>query len=272
MNGRLPDFLILGAMRAGSTSLYRYLGAHPDVYITPKELGFFTEHFDKEIDWYRDQYSGRSEAVLGEATADYLARPSAMRRIAATLPEANLIASLRNPVDRAFSHYGLLSSRGVDTRTFDRAIDEELAAVAEHGPDAEGVFYLSHGMYDVHLARWFELVDRKRMHLVVFDELKSDPLEVYRRICRVLGVPETFVPEILGESVNAYVTFRSIRVRKAAQRMPPPLGRAVARLNTRQDADRPVMSSGGRAKLIEFYAPRIATIESLTGLDLSNWK
>lgn len=259
-------------MRSGSTSLYRYLGAHQDVYLAPKELGFFTEHFEQGLDWYREQFAGRSEAVVGEATADYLARPSAMRRIVTTLPDVKLIASLRDPVARAFSHHGLLSTRGVDKRSFAEAIDDELAAVDQHGPDAQGVFYLSHGLYDVHLSRWFDLVDRERLHLVVFDDLRAEPELVYRGLCRHLGVTDTDVPDIVGEAVNPYVTFRSIPVRKLSQRMPKPVGRAIARLNTRQHAARPEMTAATKAKLIDFYGPRIATVETLTGFDLSRWK
>ena len=271
-DSRIADFLILGAMRSGSTSLYRYLGAHPDIYLAPKELGFFTEHFDRGLDWYRDQFSDRPEAIVGEATADYLARPSAMRRIVTTLPDAILVASIRDPVSRAFSHHGLLSTRGVDKRSFATAIDEELASVAEHGPDAQGVFYLSHGLYDVHLNRWFDLVDRDRLHLVVFDDLRADPQQVYRDLCRHLGVADTDVPDIVGEAVNPYVTFRSVPLRKVSQRMPKPVGRVISRLNTRQNATRPDMSSTTKAKLVEFYGPRIETVEELTGLDLSSWK
>lgn len=259
-------------MRSGSTSLYRYLGAHPDVYLAPKELGFFTEHFEQGLDWYREQFAGRSEAVIGEATADYLARPSAMRRIVTTLPNAKLIASLRDPVIRAFSHHGLLSTRGVDKRSFAEAIDDELAAVAQHGPDAQGVFYLSHGLYDVHLSRWFDLVDRECLHLVVFDDLRAEPKLVYRDLCRHLGVTGTDVPDIVGEAVNPYVTFRSIPVRKLSKRMPKPVGRAIARLNTRQHAARPEMTAATKAKLIDFYGPRIERVETLTGFDLSRWK
>ncbi len=99
---RLPDFLIIGAMRSGTTSLYRYLGAHPEVFMTPKELQFFTEHFSRGLDWYRRQFvTAGHRSVLGEATADYLARESAMQRIAHTLPTVKMIASLRNPVDRS---------------------------------------------------------------------------------------------------------------------------------------------------------------------------
>ena len=269
---RIADVLILGAMRSGSTSLYRYLGAHPSVYFAPKELGFFTEHFDEGLGWYRDQFAGRSEAILGEATADYFARPSAMRRIVATLPDAKLVVSLREPVARAFSHHGLLSARGVDKRSFAAAIDDELATVAEHGPETQGVFYLSHGLYDVHLARWFDVVDRNTLQLVVFDDLMADPSRVYRELCRHIGAEDSDVPGIVGETVNPYVTFRSIPVRKLTQRLPEPIGKAVARLNTRQHVRRPEMSPTTKAKLVDFYGSRIDVMESLTSLDLSRWK
>jgi hypothetical protein len=94
--------------------------------MAPKELGFFTDRYDEGLDWYAAQYAAAAPHQLwGEATADYLARPSAMNRIVATLPEAKLIASLRNPVDRAWSHYLLLKERGRERRSFAAAIEEE---------------------------------------------------------------------------------------------------------------------------------------------------
>ncbi len=271
--GRLPDFLIIGAMRSGTTSLYRYLGAHPEIYLTPKELQFFTEHFERGQDWYCAQFAPAGTArVLGEATADYLARASAMTRIAATLPRARLIASLRNPVDRAWSHYGLVQARGREPRTFAEALDEETAALAAGGPDAPGVFYLSHGLYDVHLERCFRLFDRTQVAVTIFERMAADPEPVYRRLCSHLGVDPAFVPANLGEPVNPFVTFRSLRLRTAAQRLPSPLGRVVARFNTRRNVAAPPLDPATRTRLTDFYAPHVARTEELLGTPIPEWR
>lgn len=272
-DGRLPHFLIIGAMRSGTTSLYRYLGAHPEVFLTPKELQFFTEHFDRGLDWYRGQFASVGSArLLGEATADYLARASAMTRIAATLPTARLIASLRNPVDRAWSHYGLVKARGREPRTFGEAIGEERAALAANGPDAPGVFYLSHGFYDVHLERCFGLFDRTQVAVTIFERMAADPAPVYRSLCNHLGVDPSFVPANLGEPVNPFVTFRSLRLRAAARRLPSPLGRVVGRINTRRNVAAPPLDPADRSRLAEFYAPHIARTEEILGQEIPEWR
>ncbi len=270
---RLPDFLIVGAMRSGTTSLYRYLGAHPEVFLTPKELQFFTEHFSKGLDWYRDQFAtADSASVLGEATADYLARESAMLRIAQTLPDARLIASLRHPVDRAWSHYGLLRARGRESRSFAAALDDELRALTREGHRASGVFYLGHGLYDVHLERLHRLFAPDRIHVTIFERMSTDPRAVYAGMCEFLGIDPSFVPANLGTKVNPYVTFRSLRLRQLAQRLPGPVGKALARANTRTRASAPALDPRIRRRLEEFYAPHIARTEQLLGREVPEWR
>lgn len=268
-DGRLPDFIIGGAMRSGTTSLYRYLDAHPEVAVAPKELGFFTDRFAEGLDWYRRQFD-QGSPVVGEATADYLARADVMERIHQTLPDVKLVASWRNPVDRAWSHYGLLSARGRDPRSFEMALDEEMARLDADGDDADGVIYLSHGLYDVHLARARQLFGADRLHVVVFEHLRDDPATEYGRLCRYLGISDEVAPPILGRVVNPYVEFRSVALRDRAKGLPRPLGRVVARLNTRR-VEAPALPDHLRDRLSAFYAPRVATVEAELGITVPEW-
>src|SRR5688572_19406956 len=105
--GRLPDFVVIGSMRAGSTSLARYIGAHPSVYMPPKkELHFFDWNWDRGLDWYRAQFRDATPgAIIGEATPIYIVYREAMERLAKACPEARLLVVLRDPVSRAYSHY-----------------------------------------------------------------------------------------------------------------------------------------------------------------------
>src|SRR5688572_14326389 len=111
---RLPDFLIVGAMRSGTTSLHKYLQAHPDVFVASgKEVHFFDRRYGRGLDWYRSRFAGvTTERVVGEATPAYMYDENAIARIAHDLPDARLIVVLRNPVDRAYSHYWRNRSRG----------------------------------------------------------------------------------------------------------------------------------------------------------------
>lgn len=271
-SGRLPDFVMLGAMRSGSTSLYRYIGAHPDVFVAPKELQFFTERFDNGLEWYMAQFAvADPDAALGEATADYLARESAMTRIAAVLPEAGMVASLRNPVDRAFSHHGLLTARGRETRSFSEAVAEEIDAVDRHGHSAEGVIYLSHSLYDVHLSRLFGLFPRKQVFITIFERTVADPRPDYAALCRFIGVDDGFVPDNLGKQVNPYVTFRSLRLRETSRSLPDPLRRIVARLNTKRSGQAPPADPATTASLVDFFAPHIETVRGMLDDPLAEW-
>lgn len=269
----LPDFVIAGAMRSGTTSLFRYLGAHPQIFMAPKELGFFTDHFAEGAEWYRRQFGPALEGQhLGEATADYLARNSAMQRIAEFAPDVKLIASLRNPVDRAWSHYLLLRERGKETRSFTTAIDEELQTIAADGPEATGVIYTLHGLYDVHLERAFDLFPRRQIFVSVFEQMTADPAATYRMVCDFLDVDPDFVPPLLGEPVNRYVKFRSLRLREVSKRLPGPAGRVLARINTRRYAASPQLPEVERRRLAAFYAERVMAVERLLGEPIPQWQ
>ncbi len=270
---RLPDFLVAGAMRSGTTSLYRYLGAHPAVYMAPKELGYFTDHYASGPEWYSDQYSNaRPDQLLGDATADYLARPSAMERIGETLPQVKLIASLRDPVERAWSHYLLLAARGREKRSFSTAIDDEIRLIEDEGDTAHGVFYLYHGLYDTQLERAIGLLGRDQIHVVVFERMVDDPESTYRSLCSFFDIDESFLPANLGTKVNPYVTFRSLFIRRLSQRLPGPVQRPIARLNTRQHAAPPQMAQSQRERLNSFFAPRIDRVAAILGDDLTEWR
>lgn len=113
---RLRNFLIVGAMRCGTTFLAHCLGAHPDIYIPrAKEIHYFDVHFEKGPEWYKRKFSGaKKEHAVGEATQSYMYLDYVPPRIASLLPDARLIAILRNPVDRAYSHYWFHRALGVE--------------------------------------------------------------------------------------------------------------------------------------------------------------
>jgi hypothetical protein len=175
---KLPDFLIIGAMKAGTSSLHRYLGQHPDISVsTPKELDFFSRHYDRGLGWYRQQFSG---AVSGESSTSYLKAhlwPETVARIRADLPHARLICVLREPVDRALSHYLHNVWRGRESRPFTQAVT----------PDSN-IFMTSR--YGWQLDRYLAEFPPERLLLVTTDELDHSPKRVLRRILRFLGVDE----------------------------------------------------------------------------------
>ncbi len=197
----LPEFLILGAQRSGTTSLYRYLAAHPAVAPpVRKEIQYFTLHFGRGTRWYRSHFPvAARQAVSFEATPYYLFHPVAAERAAATVPNAKLVALLRDPVSRAFSHWQHNASRGLETLGFDAALDaepERLALDAErladpgYRSDAHRLWsYAARGRYAEQLERWLAVYPRQQLLVVRSDDLYGRPAETHARVLDFLELP-----------------------------------------------------------------------------------
>ncbi len=198
-----PDFVIIGTQRGGTTSLHAYLSAHPRIE-TPatKELHYFTDRFERGRDWYLGQFPVelRQESLSGEATPYALFHPLAPRRLEMTAPGAKLIALLRNPIDRAYSHYLLARSRGDEPLDFCAALnaeDERLAGeeVALRGdPTYRGdahknLSYLARGDYATQLERWFALFPRDQFIVLRSEDFFEETAESLARVTEFLEIP-----------------------------------------------------------------------------------
>jgi hypothetical protein len=270
--GRLPDFVLIGAMRSGSTALARYLGAHPQVFMAAeKELHFFLDNYGRGEDWYRSQFAAaRPDELAGEATPRYLATPLAMERLRALLPDARLLVIVRHPVDRAWSHYWMRRDLGIEPRTFPEAIESDRARLAANGPDTRGADYLQHGLYDHHLAGVERLFPRQQVHVTIFERLVAAPLPAYADVCRFLGVDGGVAPALVGRPVNAYSPKRSATLRSAATRLPR-LAPALNRLNRRRGRSYPALDASVRAELDGYFAAPNAALERRLGAAIPEW-
>jgi hypothetical protein len=198
MSLSIPNFLIIGDLRAATSSLHNYLSQHPDVFMSrPKELRFFA--FDPENDYqnrsqatvartwdeYLRYFSGCGDAAaVGEASPNYLRTPGAAARIKASLPHVKLIVSLRNPADRLFSLYQLARRRGSSNIPFDQQA-------------FQGSAYWIKGNYCwLDLRAYFDLFDREQIKVLLFEDIVCDPVYVTRSLYRFLGVNEDFTPKI----------------------------------------------------------------------------
>lgn len=200
----LPQFLIIGTQRGGTTSLYHYLAAHPDVRRPlRKEIQYFTLHHARGDGWYRAHFPV-SAATRGrstfEATPYYLFHPRAAARAADTLPDAKIIALLRDPVSRAFSHWQHTRMRGLEPLAFDDALDAEperlageearLAADPTYRSDAHRIWsYASRGEYAVQLERWLAVYRREQLLVLRSEDLYRDPAGTHARALEFLGLP-----------------------------------------------------------------------------------
>lgn len=231
-----PTFLIAGAMRSGTTSLNAYLREHPEVSVSrPKEVHFFDNNFEKGLDWYLQHFTGSDDSVaVGEATPDYLYEPETGQRIADTLPGVKILLLLRDPVDRAHSHYWHNRSVGRENMSFADAIAAEPDRLTRSREDRARYSYLDRGRYGKQVEALMRHIPGERILIQTFDEITSDPTTVYRRTCRFLGVSEDYKPPNLGEVTNAYVQYRSSRLRDVTKRFPRRLRNAIALLNRKR--------------------------------------
>ncbi len=195
----LPDFLILGAQKAGTTALYAYLRWHPEITGPSfKEVSFFDRHHAHGERWYRAHMPARRRSLVGEASPSYLFHPLAPERVASMLPDVRLIALLRNPVDRAFSHYQHEVALGREPLSFEDAIDREeerMRGEVERMLREPSYFshawwnhtYVARGRYAEQLERWFARFPRERLLVLFTEELAGDTAGTYRRVLDFLG-------------------------------------------------------------------------------------
>ena len=268
----LPNFLIIGAMRSGTTSLAINLRAHPGIFLAPqKEIRYFDRHFDRGLDWYLDQFQAVSgELAIGEATPNYMYSEVVMERIAALLPDVRLVAMLRDPVDRAYSHYWLNRSFGIEDLPFEEAIARERERLTRGFPD--DVAYVDRGRYIRQLERISTRWSREKVLVLLFEDYRSDPSAVYGQTCRFLCVDDNFIPDRLGIAINKFVTLRSMRALRLARHLPRLPMRVVDHLNTRMRVRYPPMDPKMRARLEEKFEPDNAALSVWLQRDLSAWK
>lgn len=211
----LPNFLIIGAMKSGTTSLYHYLAQHPQIYMSlVKEPKFFALEgttWDPEPrgsgglakikgirnwDAYLNLFSGvADEIAIGEASPLYLYAPQAAEKIRQVLPEVKIIAILRHPVDRAYSHFLHWVQRGLEPLGSDfvnvlRAEDDRIAR--DWSPNYH---YKHRGFYYEQLKRYYDRFDRDQIRVYLFDDLQRDPVALIQNIFEYLQVDPTFVPQ-----------------------------------------------------------------------------
>jgi hypothetical protein len=185
----LPNFLIIGAPRSGTTLLYEGLRKHPEVYMSPvKEPLFFSGYGKMErMEEYQGLFAGvTNERLVGEASTLYLYSPEAPTRIALSLPDVKLIAILRNPVDRAYSNFLHHVKIGFQNSDFSSALATEERSMREGR--SPFLYYRDLGFYGRQIERYLAIFDRSQMLFLLYEDLPIDPAGVFGTVFRFLGV------------------------------------------------------------------------------------
>ncbi len=213
----LPDFLVIGAQKAGTTSLFSYLTTHPHISRPlKKEIHYFDTRWHRHENWYRSHFPATGDGMLtGEASPCYLFYPMAPARVAKLLPDVRLIVLLRDPVARAYSHYQQSRNKGFETCSFEEAVAAEPQRLREDEPllnghpDAGTVAfkknaYLTRGHYAEQLARWFEEFQREQFHIIKSEAFFADPQQTCSDVFSFLGLPDHAVPSLKVHNPGAY--------------------------------------------------------------------
>ncbi|MCU1429173.1 MAG: (Heparan sulfate)-glucosamine 3-sulfotransferase 1 [Actinomycetia bacterium] len=203
----LPDFAIIGAAKAGTTSLFEYLSEHPMVVPADlKEVHFFDLQYDRGVGWYRSHFPLRAQLrggrVTGEGSPYYLFHPESPKRMRAVTPNTRLIVLLREPVARTFSHYRHYVRNKQEDRTFEEAVAQELDELdlalvhARARDDNKHVRHthrrfslLTRSLYADQLERWFAEFPRRQVLVLKSESLFADPVPAYRTVTDFLGLP-----------------------------------------------------------------------------------
>lgn len=247
----LPDFLIIGTQRAGTTSLFRDLISSPLIHgPRQKEVNFFDINFSKGINWYKchfEKKSARDEAlsqgkpfVTFEATPYYLFHPLAPMRVHNVIPDVKLVALLRNPVDRAFSNYHHSVREGREHLTFEEAIKTEetrlngevekiIADGTYRSFSHENHSYVSRSFYDEQLERWFRYFAREKFLILKSEDFYENPAKTIKDIFNFLNLSVSQLPSFRKENSGRYSSLKG-STRKELERIFRPHNERLSRM------------------------------------------
>ena len=208
----LPDFLIIGVSRSGTTSIYNYLTMHPNVIPAfRKEIHYFERNFHRGINWYKSffptqlykyiiRFILKRRIITGEATPGYILYPSLPKKVFSLLPNVKLIILLRNPVDRAYSHYKYIAKLGKENLSFKIAIKKEQEriknelekALNDENYDSDYLrqfSYLARGIYIDQIKNWRNFFPKNHFLIIKSEGFFENPSNVLKQVCRFLEIP-----------------------------------------------------------------------------------
>lgn len=284
----LPTFIVIGVAKGGTTSIYRYLDQHPDVFMCPdKGPNFFGYEDARNWQWHDEgeppllrhfkvstleEYEALFDGVtrehaIGEVSPQYFRCPTAARRIHDVLPDAKLVASIRNPADRAFSGFLMRTRRGETVAD----AHAELTADSSH---------VKEGFYYARMKRFYDLFDREQIKVYLFDEFRRSPGDVVRDLFGFVGVDAGFDPDttvkhnpanVPRSAVLNRVLYHPRVIRTVKAILPARLEKTAKRVRQRNLSPAPSFPADLRAGLLDLYREDILRLEELIDRDLSGW-
>jgi hypothetical protein len=294
----LPNFLVIGAGKSGTTALHRYLKQHPEIFMSsPKELRFFPfegrrldfsgpgdkediETIVKTLEDYHAHFTeGAHFAARGESSPLYLYYPNSAERIRHYIPDVKLIAILRHPADRAYSQYQMKRRDGRERLSFGDALAAEEQRIS--GGWSHHWHYRRRGFYAAQLRRYFDLFEREQLRVYLYEDYVADPVGLMQDIFRFLSVDDSFVPDMsVRHNVSNIPRIRALQTFLTEPRpaknllksfVPERWSRSVGNRLRRHNVTKPPLPETLRRQLIEVYRDDIDELQGMLGRDLSHW-
>ena len=272
----LPTFVVIGAAKAGTTSIHEYLSEHPQVFMPSIKPQFFAydgpgsvgDYPVRDFAHYESLFAdAQGYPAIGDVSEACLNSTGAAERIATTIPDALIIVVLRNPVERAFSGYMMQLRTG----------KQQVEAAAAFREDAT---FVQGGFYFERLTRYFDRFPPEHIQVHLFDDFSADTLGVMQRMFRFVRVDDTFRPNVgvrhnvgyspRSRALSAFVARRDVR-RIAKRIVPPPVRPLMRRALRANQAAIPTMPATLSAEMEELYREDILRVQELIGRELSQW-
>ena len=296
----LPNFLIIGAQKSASTFIHICLAEHPEVFMPLNEITYFEDPDFQQIklEEFERQFSDASgEKTIGIRRPNYLAKAEVPARIKEMIPEAKLIAVLRNPVQRAVSAYFHYVNHGfIPPAPLEKSMTQLFDGEYKKSyPKSEEI--LEYGLYHKHLERYLSFFDRKRILVLFHEEITKDNLAQLQKTYRFLGIDDSYVPRQLNDRPQAVVysipRLKILRLRNERLydynsdrtrlyiREQSRLDKAVCLTIDRLDRfvlsrvfgnEKPALSEELSRRLHEFYEEDVSRLEELLGVKLERWE
>jgi len=291
---RLPNFLIIGAPRSGTTTLYESLKHHPQIFLSPKKEPMFFILEDKktysgpdiptgpdDIDKYRSLFRGvRDEKAIGEATPCYLYCPEVPLRIKELIPDVKFIAILRNPIDRAYSHF--LYNRMIGREPL---VDINEALAAEEDRIRQGWFmywcYRGMGYYGRQIERYFSHFDPRQFRFFLLEDLKNAPEDLFRETFQFLVVDDSVrIPKPekynssgfpVNQAVQELIVKPNVLKHLLKKLLPEKTQYRLLTKFLNRNLHKPSLTWDNRRQLIACYKEDILKTQDLIHRDLSSW-
>jgi len=268
----------IGVPKAATTWLNACLNEHPDVCLAEKEVNFFNaqaafpnekpQNYQKGLQWYKKQFQHcNKNSIIGEYSVDYFADEHAPKRIAEQFPDINFIIILRNPIDRAYSHYQYRKAKGRDFGASKRAQEKSFVEFLKTEKRFREV-----GFYDEHLKRWFSYFDKDQFFIITYDQVKKDPHRVIKESYNFLEVNSDFTPSTIRKKKNT--TKQKQRLNFSNSLLSFFANTAYSILdffNFSSKRGYPELSPKTSLKAYQLYKPHIEKTEEILGGNLSHW-